>query len=194
MMAAYHYTNLIRLPFLLSDGFIKPSRHIRALQRPDAGRGVTWCTTCRRGDPTASVFHDPPVAPKLRLVVPLAATMVWHEACRQAGWSEADIAHAADTGRRYSAKVDLWRAVPGPVSIAELLEIEISRPGDTWRPMPEMQCHREGDTAVAAFEGVTYTIARRRVPVADTLAYKVTTKRGQGILGPALQSWQARAA
>jgi hypothetical protein len=193
-MTAYHYTDmarlpfilarlpfiLARLPFILASGHLRPSRHIRAKVCPDVPPGVTCFTTHHRGDPSAAAFHNGGAAPRIRPVVPLAVTLDWREACRRVGWSQPDIELAERRGRGRGARVDCWRAVPEPVSLAEVVDVHILRPGGVWRPMPEPSFRVKGEMAVIALEGTIYGIERRVLPDTGTTGYAVRREPERG--------------
>jgi hypothetical protein len=170
---AYHYTDAARLPFILASGHIRPSRHIRAKVCPDVPEGVTWFTTHRRGDPSAAASHNAGAAPRVRLCIPLNATLDWREACRRVGWPESDLELAARRGRKCGSRVDAWRAVPEPVSLAAVEDVHVLRPGGVWQPMGEPVFRVQGDIAVIAFEGALYGVQRRVVPGLGSTAYAV---------------------
>ena len=149
---AFHFTTFTRLPWIINDLAINPSRHIRAHEDGPPGRGVVWFTTDgRRADRTSSADREQHDF-WLRFSVPLDKTMPWRDACEAAGWSAADIALAAERGRKAGADPDVWRATtepyrlgsrPGPARLpllqtSEQLRIEIFS-GNIWRPFaPEV--------------------------------------------------------
>jgi hypothetical protein len=194
-MTAFHYTDAARLPFIMTSGYLRPSRHIRAKVCPDVPAGITWFTTHHRADPTAAASHNGGAAPRIRLCVPLSVTLPWAATCEQAGWARSDIELAEHHGRRSGARVDCWRAVLGPVSLAEVEDVHILRPGGVWRPMPEPSFRVAGDIAVIALEGMIYGIQRRMVPGMGTTAYAVRQEPERGReASDVLRRWLAEAA
>jgi hypothetical protein len=160
-MTAFHYTDLLHFPFILGDGFIAPSRHIRAWTHGDAGRGVTWFTTMRRIDPSASAVNAARHGiPRLRLGVPLEITRDWREVCREAGWSGYDIDFAARIAGGAGA-VKGWRAVLGPVPLSSVAAVEVLRPGEVWAHPGEIPYSRDGDHATVLLDDWRYDVHRR---------------------------------
>jgi hypothetical protein len=192
---AYHYSDVARLPFILSSGHIRVSRHIRAKIDPEVPSGVCWFTLDRRGDPSAAAFHNGLALPRIRLCVPTNATLDWREACRAAGWSEADIELAARRGRECGGRADRWRAVPGLVSLAKVVDVHVLRPGGVWRPMGEPVFRVQGDIAAIAVDNLLFGIQRRVVPGLGTMAYAVRHEfdRDQGDAA-VLRNWLTEAA
>jgi hypothetical protein len=150
-MMAYHYTDLLHYPFIVDDGFIQPSRHIRAQQHGDAGKGVTWFTTGRRIDPSASASAaSRKGVPRLRLSVPLEITRDWREVCREAGWTSFDLDLAIRKAGGPGA-VKGWRAVDGPVPVSSVTAVDVLRPGDVWGKPGKIEWDRDGDFAAVGF-------------------------------------------
>jgi hypothetical protein len=195
MRPAYHYSDLAHLPFILRDGHIKVSRHIRAKVCPDVPPGVCWFTWDRRLDPSTAAAHNGGAAPRRRLITSTNALLRWQEACLRAGWSLMDVELAAYRGRACGARVDAWRASCEPVSLALIEDIQILRPGGVWRSMGEPAFRVEGNIAAISYEGMLFGVRRTPIAGLGTMAYAIKQEfeRAPGDAA-VLRSWLEAAA
>jgi hypothetical protein len=169
---AYHYTDLSCLVFILTDGYIRPSRHIRAGAGggPDIGQGLVWFTLRLRIDPSATAAMAS--LPRFRLAVPAAATLAWSAGCKLDRWASFDMDLAARAARATPATIAAWRVIQGQVPLTQVSRIDVERPGGVWREPPVLPAvDRDGNQAMAVFEGETFAIKKEYRPQVREFAY-----------------------
>jgi hypothetical protein len=137
-MMLWHFTTAVHLPWILRDGYLRPTRHI--LRLPDR-QGLVWFTTeGRKPDPTATARGKQyPEQLWMRLGASWS-TMPWVEACQAAGWLPGEIALAEYRATElHRADPSKWRAARGNVPLGDDLEVAAWR-GDRWeRTSPHIE-------------------------------------------------------
>src|SRR4051812_38118358 len=114
---AWHYSDLVRYPFVRMDGGLNASRLMpKGCKVPTTGSRVVWFSTDPRPERTAaSVWRNEEFAPMgvplVRFGLPLAATLPRVEGCLSAGWPVERLQLDAERGRRKGSDPDRWRVV-----------------------------------------------------------------------------------
>jgi hypothetical protein len=140
MTVVYHFTDTLRLPWILEAGELRPNPTCIAGFPPD----FLWATTAEAGDRTSSAAA--PAVLKhwrdgelqlVRFVLKAADFGDWEEAARLSNWSVEQIKALKKAARRFGEpNTGNWRSRSGPLEISNALRVEAkSYRGGRWVPL-----------------------------------------------------------
>lgn len=125
----YHHTSLAHLPWILHDGHLRGSPASKSWPTD-----FVWGTTDSRGDRTTAICRAAREQVRVRILIPLGImTPEWRALALANGWTSEHILRLARVcGRVGQHDTTGWRAMIGPLDIAECLGAEYKRWNGKW--------------------------------------------------------------
>jgi hypothetical protein len=149
----WHHTTAAHLPWIMADGYLRPSRHIL---RNSEREGVVWFTVDgRKPDRTSTAGTKYPEMLWIRLGGSWPA-MPWEDVCRDAGWLPDEIEFTRGTW----AKASSWRAARGNVAIGSDCEVAAWRGGRWERIHPCIEMADDRAAAMIEWAGRSIGVVR----------------------------------
>jgi hypothetical protein len=132
MLALYHYSTVLHLPFILHAGALEPSR---ADAHGGGHRGVLWFTTNSRLEATVAKKTLGAIRPPyLRWAVAAPSSLRWPAIGRAAGYGATTIRGLERAGRAMGGVPSEWWGQLGPLGLENARALELLYSG-SWLPL-----------------------------------------------------------